>query len=69
MAQLILLEMILLQNIYGVHTILDEMVFGGQVVETSSSEIMKAVEEISKLEAASNAITLIPKPASGWRSR
>lgn len=30
------------------HTILDEIIFGGQVLETSSTEVMKAVEEISK---------------------
>ena len=30
------------------HTILDEIIFGGQVVETSSAEVMKAVEEISR---------------------
>ena len=27
-------------------TILDEMIFGGQVLETSSTELVKAVEEI-----------------------
>ena len=27
-------------------TILDEMIFGGQVMETSSTELVKAVEEI-----------------------
>ncbi|KAF4395467.1 hypothetical protein G4B88_010931 [Cannabis sativa] len=30
------------------HTILDEIVFGGLVLETSSTEVMKVVEEISK---------------------
>lgn len=30
------------------HTILDEIIFGGQVLETSSTEVMKAVEAISK---------------------
>lgn len=30
------------------HTILDEIIFGGQVLETSSTEVMKAVEEVSK---------------------
>ncbi|KAK3224110.1 hypothetical protein Dsin_011135 [Dipteronia sinensis] len=30
------------------HTILDEIIFGGQVLETSSTEVIKAVEEISK---------------------
>nr|KJB47286.1 hypothetical protein B456_008G068000 [Gossypium raimondii] len=41
-------ELDIVFNYSKIHTILDEMVFGGQVVETSSSEIMKAVEEISK---------------------
>ncbi|XP_057993429.1 AP-3 complex subunit sigma isoform X2 [Hevea brasiliensis] len=44
-------------------------VFGGQVLETSSTEVKKAVEEISKLEAFSNSITLVSKTVSGWRSR
>uniref|UniRef100_A0A7N2M0Q0 Uncharacterized protein n=1 Tax=Quercus lobata TaxID=97700 RepID=A0A7N2M0Q0_QUELO len=39
-------------------TILDEMIFGGQVLETSSTELVKAVEEILRLESASNSITL-----------
>jgi hypothetical protein len=30
------------------HTIIDEIIFGGQVLETSSTEVMKAIEEISK---------------------
>lgn len=30
------------------HTILDEMILGGQVVETNSDTVMQAVEEISK---------------------
>ena len=30
------------------HTVLDEIVFGGQVLETSSTEVIKAVENISK---------------------
>ncbi|KAG4941350.1 hypothetical protein JHK87_045221 [Glycine soja] len=51
------------------HTILDEIILGGQVLETSSNEVMKAIEEISRLESASNAINLVPKSVSGWRSR
>ncbi|KAH9663173.1 AP-3 complex subunit sigma [Citrus sinensis] len=53
----------------NLHTILDEIIFGGQVLETSSIEVIKAVEEISKLESASNAIALVSKSVSGWRSR
>lgn len=35
-------------NVLQLHTILDEVIFGGQVLETSSTEVMKAVEEISR---------------------
>uniref|UniRef100_A0A0A0KV87 AP complex mu/sigma subunit domain-containing protein n=1 Tax=Cucumis sativus TaxID=3659 RepID=A0A0A0KV87_CUCSA len=52
---------------YFMHTILDEIISGGQVLETSSSEVMKAVEEISKLETASNSINFVSKTVSGWR--
>ncbi|KAJ9172777.1 hypothetical protein P3X46_015985 [Hevea brasiliensis] len=62
-------ELDIVFNYSKLHTILDEIVFGGQVLETSSAEIMKAVEEISKLEASSNSITLVPKTVSGWRNR
>ncbi|KAG6620661.1 hypothetical protein I3842_Q056100 [Carya illinoinensis] len=51
-------ELDLVFNYSKIHTILDEIFFGGQVLETSSTEVMKAVEEISKLESASNSITL-----------
>lgn len=34
--------------VFQMHTVLDEIIFGGQVLETSSTEVMKAVEEISK---------------------
>lgn len=30
------------------HAIVDEIIFGGQVLETSSEQVMKAVEEISR---------------------
>ncbi|GLU19889.1 hypothetical protein SLE2022_361120 [Rubroshorea leprosula] len=60
-------ELDIVFNYSKIHTILDEIIFGGQVLETSSTEVLKAVEEISKLEAASNAITLVPKSVSGWR--
>ncbi|KAH7520038.1 hypothetical protein FEM48_Zijuj08G0101300 [Ziziphus jujuba var. spinosa] len=49
--------------------VLDEIILGGQVLETNSTEVMKAVEEISRLETASNAISLVPKSVSSWRSR
>ncbi|GMY11528.1 AP-3 complex subunit sigma [Fagus crenata] len=60
-------ELDIVFNYSKIHTILDEMIFGGQVLETSSTELMKAVEEISKLESASNTISLVPKSVSGWR--
>ncbi|KAJ9703454.1 hypothetical protein PVL29_004996 [Vitis rotundifolia] len=61
-------ELDIVFNYSKLHTILDEIIFGGQVLETSSAEVMKAVEEISRLETASNTITLVPKSISGWRS-
>ncbi|KAL6222414.1 hypothetical protein ACLB2K_005806 [Fragaria x ananassa] len=51
------------------HTVLDEIIFGAQVLETSSTEVLKAVEEIARLETASNAISLVPKSVSSWRSQ
>ncbi|KAJ0248869.1 AP-3 complex subunit sigma [Hirschfeldia incana] len=60
-------ELDIVFNYSKMHTVLDEIVFGGQVLETRSDEVMKAVEEISKLEAASNSISLVPKSVSGWR--
>ncbi|XP_057494713.1 AP-3 complex subunit sigma [Actinidia eriantha] len=62
-------EVDIIFNFNKVHTILDEIVLGGQVLETSSSEVMKAVEEISKLEKASNSISLVPKSIPGWQTR
>ncbi|XP_044480667.1 AP-3 complex subunit sigma-like [Mangifera indica] len=62
-------ELDIFYNYSKMHTILDEIIFGGQVLETSSTEVIKAVEEISKLETASNAITLVSKSVSSWRSR
>ncbi|CAF2018869.1 unnamed protein product [Brassica napus] len=41
-------ELDIVFNYSKMHTVLDEIVFGGQVLETRSDEIMKAVEEISK---------------------
>ncbi|RVW51846.1 AP-3 complex subunit sigma [Vitis vinifera] len=42
-------ELDIVFNYSKLHTILDEIIFGGQVLETSSAEVMKAVEEISRL--------------------
>lgn len=41
-------ELDIVFNYSKMHTILDEIVFGGQVLETSSTEVIRAVEEISK---------------------
>ncbi|CAK7339568.1 unnamed protein product [Dovyalis caffra] len=62
-------ELDIVFNYSKLHTMVDEIILGGQVLETSSSEVMRAVEEISKSEAASNSISLVPKKVSGWRSR
>lgn len=53
-------------NFNKVHTVLDEMILGGQVLETSSSEVVQAVEEITRLEKSGNSI--IPSIA-GWQGR
>ncbi|XP_015576245.1 AP-3 complex subunit sigma isoform X2 [Ricinus communis] len=62
-------ELDIVFNYSKLHTILDEIIFGGQVLETSSTEVMKAVEEISKLEASSYSMTLVPKTVASWRNR
>ncbi|KAM7252260.1 hypothetical protein ACFE04_024143 [Oxalis oulophora] len=41
-------ELDIVFNYNKLHTILDEIVFGGQVLETSSNEVVKAVEEITR---------------------
>ncbi|WVZ56114.1 hypothetical protein U9M48_006693 [Paspalum notatum var. saurae] len=56
-------------NLMQMHTILDEMILGGQVIETSSEEIMKSVEEIARLEKQSSTTSLIPKSISERFSR
>jgi AP-3 complex subunit sigma len=35
-------------NLMQLHTVLDEMILGGQVIETSSEQIMTSVEEIAR---------------------
>ncbi|CAN6477534.1 unnamed protein product [Victoria cruziana] len=59
-------ELDILFNFKKLHAILDEIILGGQVLETSSSEIVKAVEEISRAERSSNAVAFLPKSASSW---
>jgi AP-3 complex subunit sigma len=41
------------------HTIVDEIIFGGQVLETSSTEVMKAIEEISKCLSLSLSLSCV----------
>lgn len=55
-------------NFDKVHAILDEIILGGQVLETSSSEVVKAVEAISKMERAANSIMSVPS-ITGWQGR
>ncbi|XP_072972474.1 AP-3 complex subunit sigma [Typha angustifolia] len=62
-------ELDIVFNFNKLHTILDEIILGGQVLETSSEQIMKAVEEIARLEKSSNSISLVPKSISGRFSR
>ncbi|XP_019165462.1 PREDICTED: AP-3 complex subunit sigma-like isoform X2 [Ipomoea nil] len=61
-------ELDVVYNFNKVHAILDEIVMGGQVLETSSFEVVKAVEDISKLEKGSNSIMLVPS-IPGWQGR
>ncbi|KAI3813531.1 hypothetical protein L1987_18257 [Smallanthus sonchifolius] len=57
-------ELDIVLNYSKIHTILDEMILGGQVVETNSEKVMQAVEEISKLEKVTAATKLISKSTS-----
>ncbi|WVZ26674.1 hypothetical protein V8G54_005218 [Vigna mungo] len=41
-------ELDIVFNYSKLHTILDEIILGGQVLETSSTEVMKAIEEIAR---------------------
>ncbi|KAL2477155.1 AP-3 complex subunit sigma [Forsythia ovata] len=55
-------------NFNKVHTILEEFILGGQVLETNSSEVVKTVEEILKMERAANSIKVVPS-IPGWQGR
>ncbi|KAH0732308.1 hypothetical protein KY289_003496 [Solanum tuberosum] len=59
-------ELDIVFNFNKVHAILDEIILGGQVLETSSSEVVKAVEEIYKMERAANSIMAVPSITS-WQ--
>ncbi|KAF9626106.1 hypothetical protein IFM89_030953, partial [Coptis chinensis] len=41
-------ELDIVFNFSKMHMVLNEIIFGGQVLETSATEVMKAVEEITK---------------------
>ncbi|CAI9104516.1 OLC1v1003205C1 [Oldenlandia corymbosa var. corymbosa] len=60
-------ELDIVFNFNKVHTILDEIILGGQVLETNSSEVVRAVDEISKMERTANSIML--PSISSWSSR
>jgi AP-3 complex subunit sigma len=60
-------ELDIVFNFNKLHTVLDEIIMGGQVVETNSAEVMKTVQEILKLERSSET-SLIGK-ASGRQGR
>ncbi|KAJ6813682.1 AP-3 complex subunit sigma [Iris pallida] len=62
-------ELDIVFNFNKMHTILDEIIFAGQVLETSSEEVMRAVDEIARLEKSSNAVTFIAKSVSGRLGR
>lgn len=62
-------ELDIVFNFCKIHTVLDEIILGGQVLETNSTEVMKAVDEISRLESSSGPISVVTKSVSAWRSR
>lgn len=62
-------ELDIVFNFNKLHVILDEIILGGQVLETSSEEVMKAVDEIARLEKSSSGVSLLPKSVSGKLGR
>ncbi|KAI3753272.1 hypothetical protein L2E82_25320 [Cichorium intybus] len=62
-------ELDIIFNFNKVHTILDEIILGGQVVEMNSSDVVKAVNDISGLEKNPNSILRVSKSISGWQGR
>ncbi|XP_076889960.1 AP-3 complex subunit sigma-like [Bidens hawaiensis] len=62
-------ELDIVFNFNKVHTILNEIILGGQVVEMSSSEVVKSVDEISWLEKTPNSIVRVTKSISGWQGQ
>ncbi|KAL8238195.1 hypothetical protein R6Q59_019276 [Mikania micrantha] len=62
-------ELDIVFNFNKVHTILDEIILGGQVVEMSSSEVVKALDDMSRLEKNPNSTVRVPKSISSWPGR
>ncbi|KAK3026985.1 hypothetical protein RJ639_041746 [Escallonia herrerae] len=50
-------ELDIVFNFNKVHSILDEIILGGQVIETSSSEVVKAVEEAYRCSSSNSSFT------------
>ncbi|GLJ30310.1 hypothetical protein SUGI_0599640 [Cryptomeria japonica] len=61
-------ELDIIFNFNKLHTVLDEIIMGGQVVETNSNDVIKAVQEILKLERSSESTSLVAK-ATGRQVR
>ncbi|KAI5083072.1 hypothetical protein GOP47_0002815 [Adiantum capillus-veneris] len=59
-------ELDIVYNFNKVHTILDEMIIGGQVVETNPLEVIKTAEEVFKQESFADMIAIALK-SSGKR--
>eukprot|EP00250_Pteridium_aquilinum_P001293 c11503_g1_i1 orf=278-769(-) len=59
-------ELDIVFNFNKVHTILDEIIIGGQVVETNPCEVIKAAEEVFKQESFTDMIAIALK-SSGKR--
>ncbi|PKA46896.1 AP-3 complex subunit sigma [Apostasia shenzhenica] len=62
-------ELDLVFNFSKLHSILDEIIFAGHVLETSSEQVMKAIEEIARLEKTANPISIVAKSVSGRLGR
>ncbi|XP_047323588.1 AP-3 complex subunit sigma-like isoform X2 [Impatiens glandulifera] len=54
-------ELDIVVNYTKVQSILDEIIYGGQVIDTNCMEVLRAVEEISRLESESTTSKLVPR--------
>ncbi|KAJ3674073.1 hypothetical protein LUZ60_006065 [Juncus effusus] len=57
-------ELDVIFNFNKLHTILDEMILGGQVIDTNSEQIIQQVDEITRIEKSSSTTSLVPKSIS-----